>query len=156
MSAVIMASRAPVNTSLVKYNTAVLVSTASKGNFKTPRKAKLPPPVVDKSAQSQTEEILNLILPPKETSEEGQLWVQYVSPDPATPADVKKLEEELGKRLVLRGAKEVGICPEREELYAQAFDEIIRQVTIICTDRGKVLVRVRNEANMTIHAYQTL
>jgi len=148
-----MASRAPVNTSLVKYNTAVLVSTASKGNFKSARKTKLPPPVVDKSA---TEEILNLILPPKETTEEGQLWVQYVSPDPATPADVKKLEEELNKRLILRGAKEVGICPEREELYAQAFDEIIRQITIICTDRGKVLVRVRNEANMTVHAYQTL
>jgi len=148
-----MASRAPVNTSLVKYNTSVLVSTAAKGNFKTPRKNKLPPPVVDKSA---TEEILNLILPPKETSEEGQLWVQYVSPDPATPADVKKLEDELSKRLVLRGAKEVGICPEREELYSQAFDEIIRQITIICTDRGKVLVRVRNEANMTVHAYQTL
>merc|ERR1712194_360195 len=44
----------------------------------------------------------------------------------------------------------------REELYAQTFDEIIRQCTIICAERGLLLLRVRDEIRMTIAAYQTL
>lgn len=35
-------------------------------------------------------------------------------------------------------------------------DELIRQVTINCSERGLLLVRVRDEINMTIAAYQTL
>ena len=44
----------------------------------------------------------------------------------------------------------------REELYAQCFDELIRQVTINCAERGLLLLRVRDERRMTILAYQTL
>ncbi len=55
-----------------------------------------------------------------------------------------------------RQARETGICPIREELYSQSFDEIIRQVTINCAERGFLLVRVRDEIKMTIQAYQTL
>merc|ERR1712110_848559 len=49
-----------------------------------------------------------------------------------------------------------GICPIREELYSQCFDELIRQVTIICAERGLLLLRVRDEIRMTICAYQSL
>lgn len=55
-----------------------------------------------------------------------------------------------------RQARETGICPIREELYAQCFDELIRQVTINCAERGLLLLRVRDEIRMTIAAYQTL
>jgi dynein light intermediate chain len=41
-------------------------------------------------------------------------------------------------------------------LYAQCFDELIRQITINCSERGLLLLRVRDEARMTIAAYQTL
>lgn len=44
----------------------------------------------------------------------------------------------------------------REELYAQTFDELIRQITISCAERGLLLLRVRDEARMTVAAYQTL
>ena len=44
----------------------------------------------------------------------------------------------------------------REELYAQCFDELIRQITINCAERGLLLLRVRDEIRMTIAAYQTL
>ena len=44
----------------------------------------------------------------------------------------------------------------REELYSQCFDEIIRQVTIECPERGLLLLRVRDEIKMTIASYQTL
>ena len=62
----------------------------------------------------------------------------------------------MDKRLQSRQARETGICPIREELYAQCFDELIRQITIQCAERGFLLVRVRDEIKMTIQAYQTL
>ena len=66
------------------------------------------------------------------------------------------LQEQLDKRLGARQARETGICPIREELYAQCFDELIRQITIDCAERGFLLVRVRDEIRMTVQAYQTL
>ncbi len=51
-------------------------------------------------------------------------------------------------------ARETGICPVREELYAQCFDELIRQVTINCAERGLLLLRVRDEMRMSVAAYQ--
>jgi len=84
------------------------------------------------------------------------LWVQYVSSTPATRADVVNLQKNLDKALQSRQARETGICPIREELYAQTFDELIRQATIICAERGLLLLRVRDEIRMTICAYQTL
>jgi len=44
----------------------------------------------------------------------------------------------------------------REQLYAQCFDELIRQVTVNCAERGLLLLRVRDEIRMTIKAYRTL
>lgn len=35
-------------------------------------------------------------------------------------------------------------------------DEIIRQVTITCAERGLLLLRIRDELHLTILAYQTL
>jgi len=69
---------------------------------------------------------LNSILPPREYTEGGQLWVKYVLPTPATKLDVMHLQDELEKKLQERQARETGICPIREELYAQCFDELIR------------------------------
>ena len=36
------------------------------------------------------------------------------------------------------------------------IDELIRQLTINCAERGLLLLRVRDEIRMTIAAYQTL
>lgn len=41
-------------------------------------------------------------------------------------------------------------------LFANYEDELIRQVTISCSERGLLLLRVRDEIRMTIAAYQTL
>jgi len=149
----------PIN-SLVKYDNPILVSTTKdkKGKAagaKKGGKGKLPP-VEGKPQVSQTEDILNSILPPREWTEDGQLWVQYVSSTPATRLDVINLQEQLDQRLQQRQARETGICPIREELYSQCFDELIRQVTINCAERGLLLLRVRDEIRMSIAAYQTL
>merc|ERR1711988_611912 len=64
--------------------------------------------------------------------------------------------EQLDLKLKQRQARETGICPIRRELYSQCFDELIRQITINCAERGLLLLRVRDEIRMTIAAYQTL
>lgn len=55
-----------------------------------------------KPGLTQTEDILNSILPPREWTEDGQLWVQYVSSTPATRLDVITLQERLDQQLQLR------------------------------------------------------
>ena len=146
-----MASMIPPHDSLVKYHSPVVVTTARAA----PKKGKKGPATPEK-ASTQTEDILNSILPPREWTEDGTLWVQYVSSTPATRLDVVNLQESLDRKLQQRQARETGICPVREELYAQCFDELIRQVTINCAERGLLLLRARDEIRMTIAAYQTL
>jgi dynein light intermediate chain len=140
------------STSLVKYDNPILVSTTKE----TRGKGKKGAGIEAKQNLTPTEDILNSILPPREWTEDGQLWVQYVSSTPATRSDVTTLQEHLDQKLQQRQARETGICPIREELYAQCFDELIRQVTINCAERGLLLLRVRDEIRMTIACYQTL
>lgn len=99
---------------------------------------------------------LNKILPPKKIYKNDQLWVQYVSCTPVTKAEVHNLQEGLDRRLQTMQARETGICPIREHLYNECFDELIRQVTINCLERGILLMRVKKEIEMTINSYQTL
>jgi len=103
-----------------------------------------------------TADILDSLLPPKQWTENDNIWVQKVSSTPATRQDVLNLEKELDKRLNERKAKLAGICPVRRELFHQCFDELIRQVTINCAERGELLLRVRDELICTMHAYETL
>lgn len=62
--------------------------------------------------------------------------------------------QELDNKLQTMQARETGICPIREDLYSKCFDELIRQITINCSHRGLLLVRVRDQIRMTIRAYQ--
>lgn len=50
-------------------------------------------------SQQRAEDYLNSILPPKEFTDKGKLWVRYVSPTPATKVEVLNLKELLDKRL---------------------------------------------------------
>uniref|UniRef100_A0A1A9V719 Inner dynein arm light chain, axonemal n=1 Tax=Glossina austeni TaxID=7395 RepID=A0A1A9V719_GLOAU len=143
---------------LVRYNNPVLV-------VKHPEKKTAPTELELRRPQTagalldtkkETEEILNSILPPRCWEEDGQLWQQTVSSTPATRQDVINLQEMLDTRLQQTQARETGICPIRRELYLQCFDEIIRQVTINCSERGLLLLRIRDEIAMSMEAYETL
>jgi len=116
------------------------------------KKAQLPPV----ESKPSTDDVLHALLPPREWVEESKHFMQYVSNQPATRLDVIQLQEALDQRLMERQARETGICPVREELYSQCFDELIRQVTINQPERGLLLLRVRDEIRMSIAAYQTL
>ncbi|KAF4730470.1 Dynein, axonemal, light intermediate chain 1 [Perkinsus olseni] len=114
--------------------------------------AELPP----MDSKPTTEDVLHILLPPREWAENGRHILQHVNNQPSTRLDVIQLQEALDEKLMERQARETGICPVREELYGQCFDELIRQVTLDCPERGLLLLRIRNEIRMTIAAYQTL
>ncbi len=99
---------------------------------------------------------LNAIFPPLISEENGKRYIQYVSQEPASREKARDLFKALDEKIKERQAREKGICAVREELYSQCFDEIIRQVTIECPERGLLLVKVRDETRMTIASYQTL
>jgi dynein light intermediate chain len=93
---------------------------------------------------------MNAILPPREWLADDKHFIQYVSHEQATRVDVSRLRETLDARLLQRQARYKGICPVREDLFQQAFDEIIRQVTLAEPERGLLLLRVRDECRNTI------
>ncbi|GIY37352.1 28 kDa inner dynein arm light chain, axonemal [Caerostris extrusa] len=109
-----------------------------------------------KNKDPQVAEILDAILPPREFEDDGKLWIQPVSRTPATRLDVVNLAEKLDARLIERNAREIGICPIRRELYDQCFDELIRQETLNCMERGLLFVRIRDELRMSLAAYENL
>jgi dynein light intermediate chain len=135
---------------LLKYDVPVLA-----GNNDVKKKGKGTPG--GQPGEMLTRDVLNSILPPREfKNETGEDLIQFVSTTPAARSDVVKLQHLLDSTLQQRKAREGGICPIRSELYAQCFDEIIRQVTIDCSARGLLLVRVRDEMRTTIGAYRSL
>ncbi|XP_065157667.1 putative inner dynein arm light chain, axonemal [Atheta coriaria] len=139
---------------LVKYDNPLLVTKHDDNSKEVDIQTCKTKGVAD--PKHEIEEVLNSILPPKEWEEEGQLWRQHVSTTPATRQDVVNLQEQLDMRLQQRQARETGICPIRRELYTQCFNEVIRQVTINCAERGLLLLRIRDEMRMTIEAFQAL
>ena len=99
---------------------------------------------------------LNKILPPKKIKENEKTWVQYVTSCPVSKGEVLNLQEGLDQKLLTEKARETGICPIREKLYDECFDELIRQVTLNCLERGILLSRIKKESEMTVSSYQTL
>ncbi|CAG9321065.1 unnamed protein product [Blepharisma stoltei] len=148
----------PPRETLIQYDPPVETSS----DFVSPKKRLLGPAgrkrgtLPPMESKPTIEEYLNSILPPREWTQDEKRFIQYVSHQSASRQDVITLKEKLDQKLMERQARDSGICPVREELYSQCFDEIIRQVTIKCPERGLLLMRVRDEIKMTIAAYQTL
>jgi len=109
-----------------------------------------------KGANFSVKDVLNRLLPPKKITDKDQEWVQYVTCTPVAKVDVVNLQENLDRRLQTEQARETGICPIREKLYIECFDELIRQITINCIERGILLTRIKKELIMTINSYQSL
>jgi dynein light intermediate chain, axonemal len=82
----------------VKYDTPILVSKAfnkskpaNGGSSINSQKTSASSSRSKEDPASKAEDYLNSILPPREYQDAGQLWVQYVSPTPATRIDVINL-----------------------------------------------------------------
>ncbi|XP_010220264.1 PREDICTED: axonemal dynein light intermediate polypeptide 1 [Tinamus guttatus] len=55
-----------------------------------------------------------------------------------------------------RAGARSGPIPLPHGLYTRCFNELIRETTINCAERGLLLLRVRDEIQMTLAAHQTL
>ena len=156
--------------SLVKYDTPYLISSTSK-NKKTLEDLKETEEqsnlylrkIINKDDDESlinfkysVKDALNRLLPPKKITDKDQEWVQYVTCNPVAKADVVNLQENLERRLQTEQARETGIFPIREKLYQECFDELIRQITLNCLERGILLTRIKKELNMTMNSYQSL
>ncbi|XP_077386616.1 axonemal dynein light intermediate polypeptide 1-like [Festucalex cinctus] len=157
--------------SLLKYDRPVLITKSADKKTAKGRPAKVIKSKPQQPAESllrprkaitatleeikqKNENLLDLMFPPRKWEEANKEWVQRVCSEPSTRVDVVNLEEELDKKLLQTRAMDTGICPLRRQLYTECFDELIRQVVIICPERGLLLLRVRDEIQMTIAAYQ--
>ena len=156
--------------SLVKYDTPYLISSTSK-NKKTLEDLKETEEeaniylrkIINKDDDESLIDFkysvkyaLNRLLHPKKITDKDQEWVQYVTCTPVAKADVVDLQENLDRRLQTEQARETGICPIREKLYTECFDELIRQITLNCLERGILLTRIKKELIMTVNSYQSL
>jgi len=70
--------------------------------------------------------------------------------------DVIHLQEALELRCEASNARPFGVCPTREGLYGDCFDELIRQSTCLCPERGLLLAELRDEVFETQRTYDML
>uniref|UniRef100_A0A0K0EJH9 Axonemal dynein light chain p33 n=1 Tax=Strongyloides stercoralis TaxID=6248 RepID=A0A0K0EJH9_STRER len=114
------------------------------------------PSPVPVDPEAQLRKIMDFILPGREYVSEGKIWIEKTSTVPTTRLDLLSLHEKFEASLIERNAKMFGICPIRRDLFEQLFDEIIRQVTINCAERGLLLLRIKHEFQLTIVSYQSV
>lgn len=107
--------------SLVRYSDPIEAGVAKERKAKA-KAGKAP---TGEEGAGLASDVLGSLIPPREFKDGGQSWVQFVSEAPATRTEVVALQKELDKRLVERKAREIGICPVRQELYAQCFGEFL-------------------------------
>ncbi|KAG6613220.1 33 kDa inner dynein arm light chain, axonemal [Phytophthora cinnamomi] len=107
-------------------------------------------------AAALSREIMDAVLPPKTWQNTHGKWQRMVSMMPATRTDTQKLQETFDQLLEQYQARVHAICPVREKFFLQVFEELIREVTCECPERGLMLLRVRDELRLTIEAHQTL
>ncbi|KAF8794113.1 33 kDa inner dynein arm light chain, axonemal-like [Argiope bruennichi] len=140
-------------TSLVQYGSpqkAMHHSTKVDIETKRQKGAKIVPVYADEQITMGSTELLDVLLPPRAVEEDGQFWYQCVSRTPGTPSDLLRLQEQLDAELLRKGAREIGICPTRSELYTQCFEELIRQEVVACPERGRLLRMVQLEAKLSL------
>ena len=71
----------------------------SAANKKGQKKKQAQMGAMEKAGTTRNEDYLNSILPPRENTQDGNLWVRYVSATPGSKVDVMDLQEKLDKRL---------------------------------------------------------
>jgi len=92
--------------SLIKYENPIeinLQSDASKLASVMSNKKKAVVPAFE--SKPSTEDILNAILPPREWTNDGKHYIQYVSHNPASRDDVADLQKKLDERLLAKQAR---------------------------------------------------
>ncbi|CAF0813462.1 unnamed protein product [Adineta ricciae] len=73
---------------------------------------------------------------------------------PSTQYDLIQLQERFDVMLYKEQALEIGLCPKRRRIYNDLFDELIRTITLQCSERGLLLSRIKNEFLQWMNTYE--
>ncbi|UJR26152.1 hypothetical protein I4U23_007496 [Adineta vaga] len=73
---------------------------------------------------------------------------------PSTQYDLSQLQERFDVMLYKEEALEIGLCPKRRRIYNDLFDELIRTITLQCSERGLLLARIKNEFLQWMNTYE--
>ena len=108
-----------------------------------------------------TEKVLTSIFPPRLATvvdSEGKpvRLVQPVAHKQCSRGELSALKDVFDYKLQDSKARAVGICPVRRTIHGMLFDELLRQVTIDNPERGLLLLRIRDELQMSLDAYSSL
>ncbi len=86
----------------------------------------------------------------------GEAVVSVATTSHADRMDVVHLQERLEQRCKDEFARLHGICAIREGIYDDTLNELIRQVTVLCPERGLLLAELRDEVAETNSTYDLL
>jgi dynein light intermediate chain len=75
---------------------------------------------------------------------------------PSTKYDLYQLQERFHMMLYNENALEIGLCSIRRRIYNDLFDELIRLITLQCSERGLLLGRIKNEYVQWMNTYEEL
>ena len=113
-----------------------------------------------------TDKVLDCVLPPREvvvevgTDAAGTMItkrvVQPVANKQASRPQLAELQQLFDFKLQDSKARADGICPVRQAIFGMLFDELLRQVTIDCPERGLLLLRIRDQVRLTLDAARAL
>eukprot|EP00483_Globobulimina_turgida_P008347 UN08364 len=66
------------------------------------------------------------------------------------------MKNDFDQSIQQKRARKVGLDNIRYQLSFQLFDELLRQIAIDCKERGLLLLRIRDEAKLTLQSYGVL
>jgi dynein light intermediate chain len=82
--------------------------------------------------------------------------VQSISHEQIDRNHLRDLKDVFDYKLRDSKARMSSLCPVRRAIHSMLFDELLRQVAIDNPERGLLLLRIRDELQMTLDAYQSL
>lgn len=103
-------------------------------------------------------EILPLIFQQKHINPfaDQEMQNRRISPEKPSNEAIEELAKHLETLIRDRKCKLEGVCEIRNELYMEAFNELIRQITIDCPERGLFLANIRDEIGYSLSAFEEL
>jgi dynein light intermediate chain len=108
------------------------------------------------SPELTVEGVIAKICPPRQWRSRGQLLRQNVSGKIPTRKDVLTLKEKA--EVEFRSYKDIitedGLCQVRRKLNGKILDEVIRQVSVQCMERGHLLIQIRDEYYHQFDSYE--
>lgn len=92
---------------------------------------------------------------PAKTSK--QKWLKVAATDHTSRLDVVQLHQHLQNRCTQEHARIRGVlCPIREKIFNDGLDELTRQITVLCPERGVLLKDLNAAMAQTTETYDIL